>query len=212
LFFVLRAAQNDAQSGSGSAGGGGAGGPSAGTALTVVEVRIDVDDPASASDVVVRDLPSEDAVPRTEPTTDGAGDADTSGVHGLGGQGAGAGGSSSGGAGGFGDGSLEGAGARTGAAAPGSGRAETVPPRPVEITWPDTRRLKHCVGMRVAVRVLVDERGRVTRAERASTGLPEDCARAALATAERIRFTPGTIGGKPAPLWAHVTIEFEENK
>jgi hypothetical protein len=36
--------------------------------------------------------------------------------------------------------------------------------------------------------------------------------RAALDTARRIRFTPGTVGGEPATLWSLVTIDFEKKK
>jgi hypothetical protein len=36
--------------------------------------------------------------------------------------------------------------------------------------------------------------------------------RAALETARRIKFTPGTVAGKPAALWSVVTIDFEERK
>jgi len=66
--------------------------------------------------------------------------------------------------------------------------------------------------LRIDVRIRVDELGRVERVEPASTGLPEDCVRAALDTAKRIKFTPGTVAGKPAALWSLVTIDFEKKK
>jgi hypothetical protein len=102
-------------------------------------------------------------------------------------------------------------GARTGGSGDGIGGG-TVPPRPIEITWPDTRKLSHCVGLRVDVRIRVDAEGRVEKVEPASTGLPEDCVRAALETARRIKFAPGTVAGKPATLWSLVTIDFEKKK
>jgi len=113
---------------------------------------------------------------------------------------------------GTGDGGVPGAvGARTGGGS-GTTGGGTVPPRPIEITWPDTRKLSHCVGLRIDVRIRVDALGRVERVEPASTGLPEDCVRAALDTAKRIKFTPGTVDGKPATLWSLVTIDFEKGK
>jgi hypothetical protein len=111
-------------------------------------------------------------------------------------------------------GGLEGlgTGARTGGAGSGTAPSAVVPPRPVEITWPDTRRLSHCVGLRVDVRIRVDARGRVETVEPVSTGVPDDCMRAALDTARRIRFTAGTVGGEPATLWSLVTIDFEKSR
>ena len=121
-------------------------------------------------------------------------------------------GAGSGGAQGSGDGLLDGVGARLGGAGDGGGGGGAVPPRPVEITWPDTRRLAHCVGLRIDVRIRVDAQGRVERVEPASQGVASECVRAALETAKQIKFTPGTVAGKPATMWTQVTIDFEKEK
>jgi hypothetical protein len=217
----------DLRPGSGPAGGGG--GHGAFAPGSVIDVQIDVAAPVSAgtkvpaedvtSVVPTPDIPlplpsppdtssqadSALAVGQTSTTT-GSGE----NGHGTGsGSGAGTGSGDSQGAG-TGDGGVPGGiGARTGANG-GQPPAGVVPPRPIEITWPDTRKLSHCVGLRIDVRIRVDELGRVERVEPASQGLPADCVRAALDTAKRIKFTPGTVGGKPAPMWSLVTIDFEK--
>jgi hypothetical protein len=89
---------------------------------------------------------------------------------------------------------------------------ETVLPRPVEITWPETRHLGHCIGEHVDVRILVNARGGIDRLEPRASTLPEDCVRAATTAAARIRFTPGSVDGKPAALWTQVRIDFEQKK
>ncbi len=91
-------------------------------------------------------------------------------------------------------------------------RGETIPPRPVEITWPETRRLKHCIGGHVDVRILVDADGRIREVRPEPADVPEDCLRAALDAAARIKFTAGRVGGRPAALWAQVRIDFEEKR
>ncbi len=84
-----------------------------------------------------------------------------------------------------------------------------IPPRPLQITWPDTRRLKHCLGHQIAIRVQVDETGRIDRMEAADVGdHPGECVSAALESAAQIVFAPGTIGGKPVKMWTEIRIDF----
>jgi outer membrane biosynthesis protein TonB len=201
-------------------GGGDAGALGGGFAPgSVVEVQIDVDAPVAAGTTLpAEDVTTERASPAVEPTSaEAAGVSEsTSGTHApQGTSGDGTGGDVGGsGAGAGTGGGLEGlgTGARTGGAGSGTAPSAVVPPRPVEITWPDTRRLSHCVGLRVDVRIRVDARGRVETVEPVSTGVPDDCMRAALDTARRIRFTAGTVGGEPATLWSLVTIDFEKSR
>ena len=94
----------------------------------------------------------------------------------------------------------------------GSRPGETIPPRPVEITWPETRRLKHCIGGHADVRILVGEDGRIRDVVPEPGDIAPDCLKAALDAARRIKFTPGRVGGKPAELWAQVRIDFEEKR
>lgn len=89
---------------------------------------------------------------------------------------------------------------------------ETIAPRPIEITWPETRRLKHCIGRHVDVRILVGEDGKIQKVEPQPSDLPPDCLRSALDAARKIRFEPGRVDGKPATLWAQVRIDFEEKR
>ncbi len=228
-------APGDGSAGSGGSGGGGGLGPGA----SVIEVSIDVDAPVPAGTVVPAEevAVETNAIPVTTepalpvPTTEHtdsltiplaavpSGPTPTTGEEGLpgstGGPGQGSG-QGSGDGSGVGDGAgtgtgggSGGVGARTGGTGSGSGGG-TVPPRPIEITWPDTRKLSHCVGLRIDVRIRVDAEGRVERVEPASTGQPDDCVKAALETARRIKFAPGTVAGKPATLWSLVTIDFEK--
>lgn len=94
-----------------------------------------------------------------------------------------------------------------------SAPVDAIPPRPVEITWPDTRRLKACIGQSVEVRVLVGDDGRVLDV-RGPAGSPAGpaCIAAAVETARRIRFEPGRVAGLPATLWTQVRIDFEKKK
>lgn len=94
----------------------------------------------------------------------------------------------------------------------GDRRDETIPPRPVEITWPETRRLKHCIGRHADVRILVGEDGRIREVVPQPGDIAPDCLAAALDAARRIKFTPGRVDGKPAELWAQVRIDFEEKR
>jgi hypothetical protein len=83
-----------------------------------------------------------------------------------------------------------------------------IPPRPLQITWPDTRRLKHCLGHQITVRVQVDEIGRIIRIDPPSEEHPADCVAAALESAGGIVFAPGTIGGRPVKMWTEIRIDF----
>jgi len=100
--------------------------------------------------------------------------------------------------------------------APRAGRGgaprETIPPRPVEITWPETRRLKHCIGSHIDVRILVGADGAIRRVEPQPNDLPPDCLASALDAAAKIKFSPGRVDGTPATLWAQVRIDFEEKR
>jgi Gram-negative bacterial TonB protein C-terminal len=87
-----------------------------------------------------------------------------------------------------------------------------IPPRPVEITWPETSRLKQCIGRHVDVDIRVGADGTVLRVEPVDRDFPEDCLRSALNAAAQIRFLPGTVDGKPATLSTRVRIDFEKRK
>ncbi len=94
---------------------------------------------------------------------------------------------------------------RTGA---GTSSVARIPPRPVEITWPRTRRLGHCRDLRLDIRVHVGADGRVLEARAPGGDWPADCVRAALDAARRIRFVPGTVEGHPRAMWTRVRIDF----
>lgn len=98
------------------------------------------------------------------------------------------------------------AGARSG---PSSTGLASIPPRPVEITWPETRQLKQCIGQSVTVRIRVSEQGRVKDVEIVPSAVLPACADAALAAARRIRFEPGRQGGVPVTMWTEVRIDFQ---
>jgi hypothetical protein len=83
-----------------------------------------------------------------------------------------------------------------------------IPPRPIEITWPETRNLSHCLGTHVDVRIHVSESGQILVAEPASGDIPDDCAAAALKAARRIVFLPGTQDGLPKTMWTEIRIDF----
>ncbi|HEX5132606.1 MAG TPA: energy transducer TonB [Candidatus Krumholzibacteria bacterium] len=89
---------------------------------------------------------------------------------------------------------------------------ETIPPRPVEITWPETRRLKHCIGRHVDVRIRVAADGTIREVVPDASDIAPDCLRAALDAAGRIKFAPGKVNGTPSELWAQVRIDFEEKR
>ena len=87
-----------------------------------------------------------------------------------------------------------------------------IPPRPLQITWPDTRRLKHCLGHQIRVRIQVDEGGAIVRVEIPDEDHPSDCVMAALESAGQIVFAPGTIGGKPVKMWTEIRIDFRKKE
>jgi hypothetical protein len=89
-------------------------------------------------------------------------------------------------------------------------RSAVIPPKPVEITWPETKKLRHCLGMRITVRIRVGERGEIIRVEPVRNDLPPDCTAAAMRAARRIVFLPGKINGNPAEMWATIQIDFRQ--
>jgi TonB family protein len=93
-----------------------------------------------------------------------------------------------------------------------STRAAVVPPRPVEITWPETEKLGHCLGLGIDIRIRVGADGAVLDVESAPGDHPPDCTRAALEAARRIRFRPGTVDGKAEVMWTDIRIEFRRQR
>jgi outer membrane biosynthesis protein TonB len=91
-------------------------------------------------------------------------------------------------------------------------RSSIVPPRPVEITWPETEDLGHCLDLYIDIRIRVDSSGEVLRVEPVDADLPPDCTQAALAAARRIKFRPGTADGKPKTMWTDIRIEFRRQR
>lgn len=89
-------------------------------------------------------------------------------------------------------------------------RAAVIPPKPVEITWPETKKLRHCLGMRITVRIRVGVSGEIVRVEPVRNDLPPDCTAAALGAARRIVFLPGKINGNPAAMWTTIQIDFRQ--
>jgi len=90
----------------------------------------------------------------------------------------------------------------------GGGRDTAVPPRPVEITWPETRGLGHCLGLEIAIRIEVDKEGEVLQVKAVDDSHPGDCTKAALDAARQIRFRPGLVKGRPARMWTQLRIDF----
>jgi len=88
------------------------------------------------------------------------------------------------------------------------GRDTAVPPRPVEITWPDTRGLGHCLGLEISIRIEVDKEGEVLQVKAVDDTHPPDCTKAALDAARQIRFRPGLVEGRPARMWTQLRIDF----
>jgi len=85
---------------------------------------------------------------------------------------------------------------------------ESVLPRPIEITWPQTESLGHCLGMRISIKIEVGADGKVLSVRPASQHHPSDCVEAALDAARRIKFLPGRVSGEPARMWTEVRIDF----
>lgn len=94
---------------------------------------------------------------------------------------------------------------------PGTASA-IVPPRPVEITWPQTEKLGHCLGLHIDIRIRVGADGRIMRVEPVETGYPADCTQAAIDAAQRIRFQPGTVDGNARAMWTQIRIEFRRQR
>ena len=86
------------------------------------------------------------------------------------------------------------------------------PPRPVEITWPQTEKLGHCLGLEIDIRIRVGRKGEVLRVEPVSSGYPADCTQAAINAAQRIRFRPGTVDGNAEAMWTQIRIEFRRQR
>ncbi len=83
-----------------------------------------------------------------------------------------------------------------------------IPPRPVEITWPDTKNLSHCRDLHVDVRIQVDEKGKILSVETIDGQAPDECTRAALRAARRIVFLPGRVNGRAETMWTKIRIDF----
>lgn len=90
--------------------------------------------------------------------------------------------------------------------------AVTIPPRPIQITWPETRNLKHCLGHHIDVRILVGGDGEILEVEAQDKDHPSDCIEAALESARHIVFVPGTTDGAPSKMWTQVRIEFKRGR
>jgi outer membrane biosynthesis protein TonB len=91
-------------------------------------------------------------------------------------------------------------------------RAVVIPPRPLEITWPDTRRLKHCLGHHVDVQIEVSSDGSILQVKAADATQPADCIDAALKSARLIVFEPGVKDGLPVTMWTRVRIQFRKKR
>ncbi|MCK5618190.1 MAG: TonB family protein, partial [Candidatus Krumholzibacteria bacterium] len=83
-----------------------------------------------------------------------------------------------------------------------------IPPRPVEITWPDTKNLSHCRDLHVDVRIQVDEKGKILSVETIDGQVPNECTWAALRAARRIVFLPGRVNGRAETMWTQIRIDF----
>jgi len=99
---------------------------------------------------------------------------------------------------------------------PRGGHATTtrlrVPPRPIQITWPRTNGLGHCLDLQIVIRIHVASDGSILETRAGSTTYPADCVRAAIDAAGRIHFAPGSIDGKPAAMWTRVRIDFRHTR
>lgn len=88
----------------------------------------------------------------------------------------------------------------------------TIPPRPIEITWPDTRRLQHCLDHQIDVSIEVDENGRVVDVKTGKGEHPSDCVQAAVESARHIVFEPGEVDGVPTRMWTQIRIDFRKKQ
>ena len=87
-----------------------------------------------------------------------------------------------------------------------------IPPRALEITWPDTRDLGHCRGHHIDLMIQVDEKGSIITIKTLDSNHPQDCIDAALESASQIVFEPGRVNGVPAAMWTQVRIDFRKKK
>jgi outer membrane biosynthesis protein TonB len=87
-----------------------------------------------------------------------------------------------------------------------------IPPRALEITWPDTRDLGHCLGHHIDMMIHVDENGSIVAVEPLDSNHPPDCIRAAVESARHIVFEPGRVNGLPSSMWTQVRIDFRKKK
>jgi outer membrane biosynthesis protein TonB len=83
-----------------------------------------------------------------------------------------------------------------------------IPPRPVEMTWPDTRNLGFCIGSTIIVSLQVETDGSIIQMLPEEIDLPEECIRAALEAAGKIVFEPGKVNGIAVKMWTRVQIDF----
>jgi hypothetical protein len=94
----------------------------------------------------------------------------------------------------------------------GSAHAVSIPPKPLEIAWPDTRGLKKCLGESIDLRMLIADDGRILRIETAGGGSPRECVEAAKAAARKIVFQPGLVDGKRTEMWTEIRIDFRDRR
>jgi hypothetical protein len=87
-----------------------------------------------------------------------------------------------------------------------------IPPRALEITWPDTRALKHCLGHHIDMKIHVDATGAIVSIQPLDMNHPSDCIEAAVESASEIVFEPGRVDGVATPMWTHVRIDFRKKK
>ncbi len=87
-----------------------------------------------------------------------------------------------------------------------------IPPRAIEITWPDTRSLGHCLGHHIDMMIQVDEKGSIITIKTLDSNHPQDCIDAALESASQIVFEPGRVNGVPASMWTQVRIDFRKKR
>lgn len=95
-------------------------------------------------------------------------------------------------------------------ASPGKEQAVLIPPKPLEIAWPDTRGLQQCLGESIELRILVAGDGAIREIAVVDLDRPKPCVDAALAAARKIVFTPGLANGAPAEMWTQIRIDFRE--
>ncbi len=87
-----------------------------------------------------------------------------------------------------------------------------LPPKPRELYWPDSKSAKQCLGNSIDLRILVDEQGRILKISSMGSDESNRCVSAAIETAKKILFTPGSIDGRPAKMWTKVRIDFKPMK